>query len=243
MIGEVVCCDAMQYMKTMPDESVDLVILDPDYNEWQKFLSKGIIQESMRIMKPTGNLLCFTKQPFDNDLRNAIDPWFRREIVWSFTNGGAWVSNKMPLVSHQKIYWCVKSKDFFFNPRTGVAYSESTRNFKRANKVFGDWEEDGKEFTMSKDGVWLRDHLHYNKPNSGKIPAKPKELVEILIRCFSPQGGVVYDAFLGSGIITSVADTMNREVYACEIDEDRCIAYIDQTMRGTIDGIQHSITR
>lgn len=227
MIGEICNTDALTYIASVPNDFFDLIVCDPDYDDWDKLIAKGLIEELMRTLKPSGNLLCFTKQPFDYKLRQHINPWFRREIVWTFTNGGAWCSAKMPLVSFQKIYWCVKSKQFFFNPRTGAAYGEKTRDFKRTTKVFADCEMEGRDFKKSDEGVWIRDHLHFNKPHTGRIPAKPKGLVEILIRCFSPDGGVVYDPFSGTGMVTIVADSMNRECFATEINQERCMNILD----------------
>ena len=212
--------DCMDAICDVEDESVDLVILDPNYNDWDCLCDRGLICEAVRVMKPTANLLCFTKQPFDFNLRNEIDHIFRREIVWTFCNGGAWVSNRMPLVSTQKIYWCTVSKEFFFNCRTGQPYNEQTRDFKRKSKVFENYEKEGRAFQKSGDGVWLRDHLHFNKPNSGKIPAKPRSLIDILLRCFCPDGGVILDPFVGSGVIESAALEQRKHFIGYEIDKE-----------------------
>ena len=90
-------------------------------------------------------------------------------------------------------------KQTFFNPRTGIDYNESTKSFKRSTKVFEGYEEEGRNFKKSEEGVWLRDHLHFNKPHTGKIPSKPQELYNILIKCYCPVGGVVVEPFSGSG--------------------------------------------
>lgn len=227
---EIVNTDALSYIAQFKDETFDFIILDPDYQDWENLIQNGLISEAMRVLKKTGNILCFTKQPFDFSLRNAVNPYFRREIVWTFENGGAWCSNKMPLISFQKIYWLTKGKDFYFQPRTGIAYSESTRDFKRKSKVFGDYESEGRAFQKSEDGIWLRDHLHYNKPNCGKIPAKPQELIDIFVRCFSPDGGDVLDPFAGSGTTVDACNRLTREVYACELDEERTMKLIDKYM-------------
>lgn len=225
---EIVQQDAMCYMRTFQDGVFDFVVLDPDYNEWSAFLKKGLIEESLRVLKDTGNLICFTKQPFDFELRQKINGNFRREITWTFENGGAWCSNKMPLISTQKIYWCVKSKNFFFNPRTGIPYKETTKNFKRKTKVFGDYRSEGKSFEKSEQGVWLRDHLHYNKPNSGVLPEKPSELVEVLLRCFCPEDGIILDPFAGSGIFPLTAEKQGKEAFASEINEKRVDNILDK---------------
>lgn len=220
-MNEIVNGDAMQLVKETPDSSIDLIVLDPDYQDWDKFIKEGLIEESIRVIKDSGNILCFTKQPFDYNLRIATNQYFRREIIWSFENGGAWVSKQMPLVSFQKIYWLVKSNDFYFNPRTGLDYSEKTKEFKRPVKVFGGYCEEGKEFVKNEDGVWLRDHLHYNKPNCGDIPAKPKELIDIFVKCFCPVGGTVLDLFSGSGVVSVVARETKRNSKGSEINPKR----------------------
>lgn len=227
MVKELVRCDARDYIKSIEKESLDLIILDPDYDDWKELIECGFIKDCLKVLKRSGNMLMFTKQPFDFELRNAIQPIFRREIIWSFTNGGAWVSNKMPLVSFQKIFWCVKSREFYFDPRTGQEYAEGTSDFQRSEKVFEGYHEHGKAFKKSDDGTWLRDHLHFNKPNMGAIPAKPKELIDILVRCFCPVGGLVYDPFSGSGTVIRSANERDCDVIANEIDENRCNDIMD----------------
>jgi site-specific DNA-methyltransferase (adenine-specific) len=212
--------DAFELLFEIEDESVDLLILDPNYQDWEKLNEEGLICEAVRVLKPTGNLLCFTKQPFDFELRNEINHIFRREIVWSFTNGGAWVSNRLPLVSHQKIYNCVLDpRKSFFNERTGAAYSEKTKSFKRSKKVFEGYEEEGRNFEKDPRGVWLRDHLHFNKPHTGKIPSKPRELYDILIKCYCPEGGLVVEPFAGSANFVLSCLAQNKNFLGSELDK------------------------
>jgi DNA modification methylase len=212
--------NAMELFFDIDDHSVDLTILDPNYQDWDELCEMGLICEAVRVTKLTGNIICFTKQPFDYNLRNEINHIFRREIIWTFSNGGAWVSKKMPLVSFQKIFWLTLSKDFYIDVRTGNNYNKKTKDMKRSTKVFGNWEEEGKEFEKSKEGTWIRDHYHFNKPHTGKIPSKPKELIQILIKCFCPENGIVLDPFFGSGIVGNVCNELKRKYIAFEIDRN-----------------------
>lgn len=219
--------DCLDLLFEVDDASIDLVILDPNYNEWDKLCEKGLICEAVRVLKPEGNILCFTKQPFDYELRNEVNHIFRRELTWTFSNGGAWVSNKMPLVSHQKIYWLSLNNKMFFNPRTGMEYEEGTKSGKRTNKVFEGYNEEGKDFIRSGEGTWLRDALYFNKPTGIKpyIPAKPLDLIKVLIKCFSPTDGIVLDPFIGSGttcvatLELNVKDGSNRKYIGMEIEQ------------------------
>jgi DNA modification methylase len=221
--------DAMQLIADLEDQSVDLTILDPNYQDWDNLCERGLICEAVRVTKPTGNIICFTKQPFDYNLRNEVNHIFRREIIWSFSNGGAWVSKKMPLVSFQKIYWLTLGKDFYIDVRTGLDYDEKTKNMKRSSKVFEGYCEEGKNFEKSNEGTWIRDHYHFNKPHTGKIPSKPKDLIKILVKCFSPESGLVLDPFFGSGIVGDVCNEINRNFIAFELDSDLVDKYNSKT--------------
>jgi site-specific DNA-methyltransferase (adenine-specific) len=222
-MNNVIHGDAMELITELDDHSIDLTILDPDYQDWDRLCEEGLICQAVRVTKITGNIICFTKQPFDYNLRNEVDHIFRREIIWSFSNGGAWVSKRMPLVSFQKIFWLTLSKEFYINVRTGLYYNEGTKSMKRSSKVFGDYKAEGKEFEKSEDGTWIRDHYHYNKPHCGKIPAKPKELMQIFIKCFCPENGIVLDPFFGSGITGEVCNETNRNFIGFEINNERVL--------------------
>lgn len=215
--------DALDFLETIEDNTADLVILDPQYNDWEALINRGLLRKVRAKTKDTGNIITFTKQPFDQDLRRALDLGFifKREIVWTFDNGNSWCSNRLPLIRHQKIYWATISDDFFFNPRTGQPYSPNTKSGKRANKVFEGYKREGKAFEMSEEGTWLCDHLHFDKPRAGALAAKPYDLMRILIRCFCPEGGTIIDPFAGSGVVVDIAKATDRSCFACDINPER----------------------
>jgi len=237
MANKLFTGDAMDLICNLEDHSVDLIILDPNYQDWEKLCKEGLISQAERVTKLTGNIICFTKQPFDFQLRNEVNHIFRREIIWSFSNGGAWVSKRMPLVSFQKIFWLTLSKNFYVDVRTGIDYSNNTKSMKRISKVFGDYKAEGRQFNKSDDGTWIRDHYHFNKPNTGKIPSKPKDLIKIFIKCFCPKNGVVLDPFFGSGIVGEVCQELGRNFISFEIDEQKVIQYNKKQTKG----IQYSL--
>ena len=220
----VICANSRTEITALPSHTYDLIVLDPDYQDWSDLCETGFIEQAIRVLKDTGNIICFTKQPFDHALRCHVDKYFRREIIWSFTNGGAWVSKKMPLVSFQKMFWLTKTKDFYINVRTGIDYATTTQSFKRSTKQFGGWVDEGRQFQKSDDGQWIRDHYHINKPHTGAIPSKPDELMRIIINCFSPAGGIVLDPFWGSGTTGRACTALGRIALGIEIDYDRAQA-------------------
>tara|TARA_R100000664_G_scaffold33976_1_gene53096 strand:- start:3129 stop:3806 length:678 start_codon:yes stop_codon:yes gene_type:complete len=210
--------DALDFIGELRCRSIDLIILDPSYDQWDYFISKGLIAECERVLKNTGNILCFTKQPFDFNLRKSVAHIFRRELVWTFTNGGAWVSKKLPLVSFQKIFHCVLDKtDAFFEPRSGVPYSSKTKDFKRSSKVFEGYNQEGRNFCKDDRGTWIRDHYHFNKPHTGSLPSKPEELSNILLQCYCPPQGLFLDPFCGSGVFLKSCTNQGKTFFASDL--------------------------
>lgn len=225
--------DGLGVARTLASQTFDLVVLDPDYQRWEQLLTDGLLAEAHRLVRPTGNIVCFTRQPFDFDLRVAVQPTLRRQIVWSFSNGGAWCSPHLPLISHQLLFWCSPSPIPFFEPRSGMAYSEGTRGFVRSRKVFGDYDQQGREFVPSDDGTWMRDHFHINKPITGQVFEKPTELLSVLIRCLTPEHGAVFDPFAGSGAVMKSAAAEGRSCVSVEIDGER-VSAIQEYIEGRL---------
>ena len=209
--------DALEALANLKDASADLILLDPFYNEWDDWIEKGLIELAMSKLKESGNLICFTAQPFDLNLRIHLQESFRREIIWHMPKRPKWVSNQLPLVTHQKIYWAVKTKgENFFQPRTGLDYSPHTVTGNKGHIVFRGFKEKSRPFEKNEEGIWLNDVLVLDKPhNSKREGTKPTELIEVLLRCLTPKKGKVVDPFAGSGVVC----------YACQnLGISDCIA-------------------
>ena len=231
-INEIYNRDAFELLKSVENESADLIILDPNYQDWDKFCENGIIDLALSKLKEEGNLIMFTKKPYDFNLRNIIEPYYRNEIIWKYIKTGNWVSNKLPTYSYQKIYWANKSKNNFFNPRTGMPYSPNTQQGNKGYLVFDGYKEKSKPFENSKEGIWLNDFLHIERKREGegKIPTKPIELCQILIRCFCPKNGLVIDPFCGGGNIPKVAKCEVVNFIAGDLDE-YCFNYTKDKLK------------
>ena len=68
----------------------------------------------------------------------------------------------------------------------------------------------------------------------GRIPAKPSELIDILVKCFSPENGLVLDLFCGSGQIPLSCIKQNRNYLAWELDKDiydMAVKRINETLK------------
>lgn len=230
-LNAVYHADCFDLLKGVADRSADLVVLDPNYQDWDDLIAKGIIEEARRILKPRGNVLLFTKKPYDFNLRNKVEPFFRNELIWRYKKNGNWYSKRMPIYAYQKIYWCC-GEDFFFNPQTGIPHSEERKlpAFPPRAEPFIGYQADDKTVescnTFRLDspeyyygGQFLKDFLDIPRKREGKIPTKPIELCQILVRCFSPIDGLVVDPFMGGGNIMLTASRERRSFIGGDVDE------------------------
>tara|TARA_B100000424_G_scaffold95131_1_gene71568 strand:+ start:240 stop:608 length:369 start_codon:yes stop_codon:yes gene_type:complete len=111
--------DCHIYLKKIDTNSINLIVIDPPYNElpkeWDKFKSWEFIKnEFFRILKRNGQIYIFGKQPMlaniYNEFKDIFD--FRFELVWS-KGKGLWTTNYAPMRSHELI-WCFKKKRLKF---------------------------------------------------------------------------------------------------------------------------------
>jgi site-specific DNA-methyltransferase (adenine-specific) len=145
--------DCLKALRSMSDESVDLIYLDPPFFTQQKQTLKtrdnskayyfkdtwenaeryinyirNRLVECQRVLKNTGSIFLHCDRTASHQLRLMLDDVFdernfQSEIVWVYKR---WSNSKRGLLnSHQTIYFYSKSGDFKFN-RTYDAYSPTT---------------------------------------------------------------------------------------------------------------------
>ena len=125
--GKLYNFDAIQYLKQLDSNSIDLIFADPPYNikkaEWDSFSSQKEyvdwsmewISESYRVLKKTGSLYICGFSEILADIKWAASHLFKgcKWLVWFYRNkanlGNDWGR------SHESILHFRKSKDYIFN--------------------------------------------------------------------------------------------------------------------------------
>lgn len=142
-MNEIIHDDCLNYMKTIKDNSIDLIYLDPpfftqrtqkgilrseerivefqdswkDIDEYIDYIKVRLI-EMKRILKDTGSIFLHCDKTASHYLRVLLDNVFgmnnfQSEIIWSYKR---WSNSKKGLLnSHQNIYFYSKSTKFKFN--------------------------------------------------------------------------------------------------------------------------------
>jgi len=107
--ARLACADSLQFIKTIPDASVDLICTDPPYfrvkeNEWDRqwssdgdYLSwlESMVSEFRRILKPTGSLYMFCGHRLSADTELMVRRHLNvlNHIIWAKPSG-AWGRNR-----------------------------------------------------------------------------------------------------------------------------------------------------
>lgn len=221
---ELHCLDAIEGLKKLPSNTVDLIVTDPPYNlsknygtssddlsfeEYLDFSSKWL-SEAKRVLKETGTIYVFMGMQYisylysilDRDLNFSFNSW----ITWFYTQGVGKTKGYSP--RHDDILMFTKTKKFIFNLddiRIPQKFYRSVNNMRGANP----------------GNVWEFSHVHYCSANRQSHPTqKPEGLIERMILASSNKGDLVLDPFVGSGTTARVCQQLGRNFIGFDNNED-----------------------
>lgn len=229
--------DSRNLLKTIPAESVKLVVTSPPYNigksygkykdkiplnEWKELIS-DVTSEIYRILTPDGSFfLNLSPVPFGEnkeilplpyigyDIMKEAGFFIRNIITWTFNN----MQNCTQRLSgrYENIVWGVKDlKNYVFN-LDDVRIPYITQNDKRLEGGAG----------RNPTDVWYFNRV--NNMTKGKLGLShptvyPIEMIERIIKMSSNVGDTVLDPFLGSGTTVVAALKLDRNGIGFELDQ------------------------
>lgn len=226
------CCD---FLRQLPDESVQLICLDPPYNlelagwdiynNYIEWASKWL-DEAYRVLSKSGSLVIFGGIQFrdakSGDLIDVIHhvryhTKFKlvNTIIWYYKNGMS--AHRYFANRHEEAIWLVKSNDYYFDlDSVRVPYSEEDLKVALKDKRLNPENTiKGKNPT----NVWQIGRLNGNsKERVGHPTQKPVEIIERIIKSLSYPGSVVLDFFAGSGTVGRVCIAEGRHCLLCDKD-------------------------
>lgn len=232
----------IDFLKTIPDNSIKLVVTSPPYNigkEYEKKLDLNIyikqqeevIEECYRILKPDGSICWqvgnFVKKgeiiPLDillYPIFNKLDLKLRNRIVWHFEHG-LHCKNRFS-GRYETINWYTKSDKYTFNldPVRIPQKYPNKKHFKGPNVGKKSCNPLGK----NPSDLWTIPNVKNNHVEKTIHPCQfPVELIERLVLSMTNEDDWVFDPFLGVGTTIIAAIKNNRRGAGSEILQD----YID----------------
>ncbi len=245
--GQLFQADAVKLLKSLENESVDLIFADPPYNikkaEWDSFASQKAyvewsmswIQEAHRVLQPRGSLYICGYSEILADLKWAASSLFKgcKWLIWFYRNKGN-LGNDWGR-SHESILHFRKSKDFIFNiDEVRIPYNEHTLKYPTRKQADSSHFSTGRK--TKKEYVWTPHPLGAKPKDVLEIPTisnsawektphktqKPVELLRRIILSSSDPDHLVLDPFGGSGTTYAVAEAYDRRWLGTELEADYC---------------------
>ena len=225
--------DIMHVLKNLPDNSVDMIFGDPDYNVGIKYGNNNytrnfddyinwyieLTKESMRVLRNAGNLFMLNYPKQNAHLRvKYLDSYFPdiNEYVWIYnTNVGH--TPKRFTTAHRSILHVRKSaNNKFFKEAVALPYKNPTDKRIRQNLA------NGSKGRMPYS--WLEFNLVKNvsKEKTYHACQIPQKLTETFVNASTKPNDIVLVLFGGSGAEIDVCKKMNRQFISAEIDKKYC---------------------
>jgi len=209
--------NCVEEMRKMPDDSVDLVITSPPYEDiagagysaktkdilflklYSEFMD-DVFNELYRILKPTGQIFFNIKHKTHNKQLSTVH-WFeflesfkkfklKSYIIWKYAGSFDSTTSRFHL-DYEVIYHLSKGDDIYLNSDCGIKDPFSS--------------------------VWYVPH-NIKKEDRVHPTQMPDALVERILKVTSKKGDLVLDCFGGSGTTGIISDKFGLDSVVIEIN-------------------------
>lgn len=219
--------NCLEYMKLIPDKSVDMILCDLPYgttqNKWDSCISfEKLWEQYLRIIKTNGAIVLTSHGIFTAKLILSQEKYFKYKWVWEKSKPTNFLNaKKQPLRKHEDV--CVfYQKQPTYNPqmKDGEPYNKGIRK-KQLTGCYGDYNQSE---VASEGSRYPTDIIYFKTAESeGKVwhpTQKPIELGKYFIRTYSNPGDIILDNAFGSGSFLVSALLEGRNFIGIEKNEN-----------------------
>lgn len=222
--------DAMDGIRSLPDQSIDLIVTDPPYDTLEKWRAigtttrlvkawfpvvppsyfKDFFVECFRVLKKDTNLFVFC----DDETKYNIDPYIRAA---GFNRRKALIWEKVGKEEEIQCPNCHRVVTTKFRPGSpGMGYP-----FRSCYEAIYFGQKGKRKAHTGSGDRSVRDVIPATQVNSrASYPTqKPTEVIEVLIRQSSDPGDLVLDPFAGGGSTLIAAHHTDRRFLGYDIQQ------------------------
>ena len=263
VLDKTILGNTLEILSLLPENSVDLLIVDPPYNLDKDFhgnkfkkTSGGIYEEYTKnwiklvkpLLKKNATIYVCCDWLSSTHIFMVLKKYFnvQNRITWQREKGrGALTNWKNGM---EDIWFATNSNKYTFNVEAVKVRRSVIAPYKENGKP-KDWEEtkEGRFRNTYPSNFWDDISIPYwSMPENTAHPTqKPEKLLAKLILASSNEGDVVLDPFLGSGSTSVTAKKLGRHYIGIEQNEQYCVwaekrlymAEADKTIQGYADGV------
>lgn len=264
IIGKTINQNLFEVLDYLPAAFADLIVIDPPYNLSKDFAGMKFKASSndgyieyvrswlpavLRCLKPDGSVYVCCDWKSSSAIFQVLGEHavIKNRITWQREKGRGAKTN-----------WKNAMEDIWFAVMDDNNYYFDVEAVKQKRRVIAPYKVDGKpkDWEETEDGNFRLTHPsnfwddisipYWSMPENTDHPTqKPEKLVAKLILASCPEGGVVFDPFLGSGTTSVVAKKLGRRYCGVELSEEYAMlaakrllmADSDKTIQGYSGGV------
>jgi site-specific DNA-methyltransferase (adenine-specific) len=252
------------WIQAIPNESVDLLFLDPPYNlnkafdglmfsrqkesQYTEWLD-SVLVDLKPVLKETASIYICGDWRTSHSIFETASRHFmiHNRITWEREKGRG--AQKNWKNSSEDIWFCTVSKNFVFNVEAVKLRRQVIAPYKDENGSPKDWEttKQGKFRDTHPSNIWTDITIPFwSMPENTDHPTqKSEKLLAKILMASTHEGDFIFDPFLGSGTTAVVAKKLNRKFFGVEASKEYCLwaakrlelADTDSTIQGFADGV------
>lgn len=263
ILNQTIVGDSLEVLPLLPEQFVDLLIVDPPYNIEKNYHGKKFSRQSADqyyeytkqwlekvtpLLKPTASIYVCCDWQSSLIIGRVLSEMFhiQNRITWQREKGRGAANNWKN--GMEDIWYATVSKNYTFNLDAVKVRKKVIAPYRQDGKP-KDWEEtdEGKYRNTCPSNFWDDISIPYwSMPENTAHPTqKPEKLMAKLILASSNEGDVVFDPFIGSGTTLVTAKKLNRkyvgieqnELYALWTQKRLELAEEDHSIQGYVDGV------
>ena len=244
-VNKIICRDNITYLKTLPDECIDMVVTSPpydalrDYNGYELDLH-GLGEQLLRVLKD-GGICVMVIQDSTKDFAKSLTS-FRTIIDWCDNIGfrlfecniynrqgteGAWWKKRFR-VDHEYMPIFLKGKrpQYFDKENIKIPSKHGGKVMTGANIRTKSGRTGSRKVKINPTKC-PGTVMTFGNTCGGESKLKsqhpavfPNMLAYDMIECFCPPEGIVLDPFNGSGTTTLAAKCLDRKYIGIDVSEE-----------------------
>lgn len=230
--------NAIDLMRSLPDGSIDAIVSDPPFGttnaRWDQVATNAEWwREALRVTRQDSAIVLFACGQYMADLIVQQRELYRYKWVWKRGERptGAIDVSWRPLRIHEDVLvFCRKRPAYYPVMRKGSLVLKRPLG---SSELYGDCRHD-RDQTYYSAARHPQDVIDVASPRGeARVhpTQKPVELLDLLVRSYVPEGGVVLDPFAGSGATGVAAVMYRRRAILCERDAEYAKVIRDRMSR------------